>query len=176
MYADGPLDQNLLRQPTPPAATSSSQQPPEPPTPLEDGVRFLRERDGKQAVASLRRHVRENPDDADSMRVLALALLEARQFDDAAGVMRQAYRLDAALAHEPLPVREIGLGRERVRDAVKRAVTYAHRVGTASSWLLAGVLMQSEGRNDPARRMLDNAAALGLEREIVEAMLVELGR
>ncbi|MFZ4574617.1 MAG: tetratricopeptide repeat protein, partial [Phycisphaerales bacterium] len=122
------------------------------------------------AVDWLRAYVRENPSDGKAMRWLSVALLSARNPDDAAAVMRMAYSTDAGLAGDPLNRYELGLNNTELRDLVVRASQYANAHDTGSAWLLVGVLMQSEGRLNLAASMFDKAAAAGCDPAIIDRL------
>jgi hypothetical protein len=143
-------------------------------TSLEAGTAAAMAGDYSQAVTHLRAHVREHPEDARAARLLAISLLADGRPDDAASVLRGAYRQDARLAVEPLVPADAGLGTREVRDLVSRAVLQANRDQSASSWLVVAVLMQSEGRGELARAMLERSKAQGLEATIAEALGPEL--
>ncbi len=170
---DGPLDPRLF-QSTQPANAQPTPTEPSPATPLDAGLMALREGEHALAVAALRKHLREKPDDAHAMRALAVALIETKALDDAASIMRQAYRTDTQLAAEPLFPASLAYTDKAYRSLVTRAVSYAHRVDTASAWLVVSVLMQGEGRATNSRQMLDKAAKLGLEDTIADGLRAEL--
>ncbi|GJQ29899.1 MAG: hypothetical protein HBSAPP03_17830 [Phycisphaerae bacterium] len=179
LRGDGPLDPRLFSpQPTPPGGTQPTISPTtsEPPSAFDAGLMALREGEHALAVAALRRHLRAHPDDAPAMRALAIALIETKAFDDAAGVMRSAYRADPHQAAEPLFPAAIGYTNAPYRSVLTRAVSYANRVNTASGWLLVAVLMQGEGRGANAKVMLDKAAKLGLESPIADSLAAEMNR
>jgi hypothetical protein len=167
---------------TPPAAAPAASPAPAspqaspPPTDFERGVLALQANDIAYSIAALRKHLREHADDARAMRVLAVALLADKQADDAAGLMRAALRTDAKLAGEPVSPLGLGFSERRFRDLVTRAVDQANNVNTSGAWLLVATLMQAEGRDDKALGMLERARAQGLERDLYDAMVVELKR
>ncbi|CAG1004914.1 hypothetical protein PHYC_03181 [Phycisphaerales bacterium] len=178
LYRDrGPLDPQFFQeQPLAQPAAPQTAQPTEPPTSLDVGIASIQSRSFDEGVSALRRHLRESPDDARAMRALALALIETKDLDDAAAVMRQAYRTDPKLADEPIVPPSLAYTDRRFRDLVNRAVTHAHKINSASSWLLVCTLMHAEGRNDVALAQLDKAKKVGLEPETYDALAVELKR
>mgnify|MGYP001447755973 FL=1 len=175
-YVPGPFggltyiyDPNLL-----PGATQRSlaeQQNVAPaPTQYDYGVEAFRMRQSDAAVKYLTAAIAKDKEDTGAMRLLALALLDTRQADDAVAMLRQAYRLDPTLASRTIDVDSLGLNAARRSDLINRAVEYANRVGSASSWLMVSVLMQADGRFDLARRMLKRGADIGLEPAVYAAM------
>jgi hypothetical protein len=60
----------------------------------------------------------------------------------------------------------LGFSASDWRGLVTKAVTNANRGKSASEWLLVGAFMQAEGRGELAAKMIDKAAAAGLEVEI----------
>ena len=51
----------------------------------------------------------------------------------------------------------LGVRATEMRRIVTRAVAHAHRVDRPDAWFMVAVLMQAEGRDDLARRMLERA-------------------
>lgn len=142
--------------------------------PLERGVLLWSTGERANAITALREHLKTNSNDANAMRTLALVMLDDKRFDDAAGLMRLAYRTDATLAATPIDVTKLGLTTSRTRDLVTAATAAAHKTNSASAWLVVGALMQSEGRDVLAGRMIDRAAKAGLERTISDAFKANL--
>jgi hypothetical protein len=158
-----------------PGGQQPNAQPPEPPTAPEIAVLALRARQPEIAVRTLRYHLRTESGDARALRLLAVALLETRDFDDAASVMRLAYRTDPGLAAFALDFNELGYSQREARALLVRTVTYANRVNSASGLLSVAVLMQGEGREQPALNVLARAARAGLEPEVLDRLRDELG-
>lgn len=158
---------NLGRQPL--------RRPPEPPTirfedlPAgEQATLLLVWGEYEQAIDAYREHLRDNPEDADAFRAAGLALLAERKFVEGIAAVREAYRLDPTLATTPVP--ESLLGADDTRRTLSWLVTRNHRSDLPSGWLAAAVLMQARGQADAALRMLDKAAELGVEAEILNAL------
>src|SRR5262249_22829390 len=145
-------------------------QPHTPPSDLEIGLSDMSAGEWDAAIIRLRKHLKAHPDDTHALRYLAVALLETKRFDDASALMRQAYRTDPALARDPIPALDLGLGEAELRRIVSSAVLYAHRVNSASAWLTVAALMQAEGREKIAATMLERAQKQGLEHAIVDPM------
>ncbi|MBN8598829.1 MAG: tetratricopeptide repeat protein [Planctomycetes bacterium] len=177
-YVPGPFggltylyDPNLLPGATQRSMAEQQSVAPAPaPTNYDLGVMAFRSRQSDAAVKYLTAAVSKDKEDTSAMRVLALAMLDTRQPDDAAAMLRQAYRQDPTLANDALDVEFLGLNGARRSDLINRAVEYANRVGSASSWLMVSVLMQADGRFELARRMLKRAADEGLEPAVFGAM------
>lgn len=128
-----------------------------------------------EAAAQLyQEHLSQHPDDAAAIRALAVALLKSGRPQEAVAVAAMAYDKDpSGLAIRPIPT-ALFSDPDDLRAALNRAVTYANRVNTASAWLLVATLMQAEGRDRVAARMLDRAIALGLSERVASAMAAEL--
>lgn len=127
-----------------------------------------------EAVRLLREHLRADASDTRALRALSLALLDAREFEDAAAVMGLAYRTDPGLANEAIAYGSAGLSEARLRDLLTRAVGFAHKVNSASAWLTVGAIMQAQGRDALALTMLERARKAGLEPAVFDAMAAEL--
>lgn len=166
-------DPRLWKNPQPPATTQPAAQPPatsSPPTPLELGKIALSQNEPKYAIEAFRRELKETGNEPTTMRFLAIALAEDKQFDDAASVMRAAYRLGPALASSPIELFGLGYSEREFRELTARCVHAANTKKTASSWLLVAALMQAENRIEPARRALEKASREGLEKDLSDAL------
>jgi len=130
--------------------------------------------DPERAVDLYRAHLADNPGDMESVRALGIALLKAGRFEDAAATVRLAYATDPLLAADPVGSWIGGDSPLAVRHLRVDAARHANRVNTASAWLMVVVLMQGEGLDDPAIKLLDRAGELGLEPAVVSAMRREL--
>lgn len=147
--------------------------PPEPEDPIDAARRLTHRGTYSEAVEQYRVHLADNPDDFDAMADLIVALAGDGRFDDAAAMARLAFSKDPTLASRPLD-RRLGIESKDLRKIVVRAVRFAHDRDAASSWLLVAFLMQGEGRDDVALRMLSRATDRGLEVSIADAMRAEL--
>jgi len=170
---EGYIDASMS--PTGPQYVPAPVAPPRELTATERAQRALLSNQPDAAVTILREHVRTNPDDAEAVRQLAVAMLEAGEPAQAVAVMAMAYDKDPTLASRPLAAPLVYSDPQALRRALNRAVTFANRVNTSSSWLLVATLMQAEGRLDAAKRMLDRATALGLDERIGAPMRQALG-
>lgn len=139
---------------------------------------LMRENTGK-AIKAYRDHLDEQSDDAGAMRELAIALMEAGQLPDAVAVLRLAYDTDpVGLADEPIEPGEL-LGYEgdrRLARLVRRSSIYANKTESASTWLAVGVLMQGQGRDRLALKMIVRAVAQGLDDAIAQPLTDALRR
>lgn len=163
-------DPNLIPGATRPSAEAQKPPPAPEPTPFERGLLAFRNGRSAEAVKIWREVVKNDHEDFATMRLLALALLENREADNAAAMMRQAYRADPTLASRELDTDLLNLTSARRALLVSRAVEYANRVGSASGWLGVTVLMQSDGRYELARKQLKKAADEGLEPDVRAAL------
>jgi hypothetical protein len=127
-------------------------------------------RNYREAYSSLRRHLRAEPTDAQAMRLLALTLAQQGKLSDAAAMTRMAYRTNPNLAVYPFDPVELGFTEATLRRLANTCVTYAHRVDSASAFLLAASVVQAEWREDVAQRLLERAEGQGLDRDIHDAM------
>ncbi|MEM7630319.1 MAG: hypothetical protein AAF356_13015 [Planctomycetota bacterium] len=106
------------------------------------------------------------------MRLLGVALLGSDERDerlDGISVVRLAHEQYPELAREAVPMWVFGGSVSRVRGVLRDVVAEGHRAGgeaeSASAWLSAAVLMQAEGRDAVALKMLDRASAGGFAGE-----------
>jgi hypothetical protein len=161
-----------------PPAVSLPVVPAEPATPLEAGRSALRRGEAERAIRLLKEHLRDpaHERDGDTQRLLALALLSANRADEAAVIMRKAYRTDAGLVELPFDPVVVGEDDRRIRALTVRAVEFANREKSAEAWFLVSVLMQAQNRLVLARTILQRAVDAGLERQIAEPMSEALGR
>ncbi len=152
--------------------------PPPPPTVLERARLAMAARAWEDAIGlyeeALDPERGGNAEDHSAMRELGFALGTAGRLEQAASVVRLAYEQDPTLAARPVDVTWDGDG-WWLRGLTRRAVREATEVPTGTNWLLVAVLMQADGRNDHALRMLERAEAAGLEGEVLSAMRAAVG-
>jgi hypothetical protein len=122
------------------------------------------------------KHLDTAKNDADAMRLLAVALLRSGKVDQAAAMMAMAYDRRPILAHQPLDTAALSSSSREFRKYVTDSVNYAHKTKSASAWLTVSVLMHAEQRLEPARAMLAKAKAAGLASEVVSEMELALAR
>lgn len=173
-YGYYPMDPSMYG--APPMALPS--QPPvtehvTPSTQKELGATYLAAGDPRAAVSVLRTWARDHSTDAEAMRLLGLALVEAGEVQEGVSTISLAYHTDPALAASPIPA-AVFVDAARAREDVRHASVYANRVNSGSAWLAVAVLMQAEGREVTARSMVERAKRAGLEPEIAETMLASL--
>lgn len=158
------------------AMTSQSLAPVVDYTPLDRGIEAIILGDPARGADELRVHLREHRDDGRALRLLAVALAESSEPVDAAAVMRMAHEMDPALATESVGLAALGYDDARLRNLIDKSVIHAHRVKSqhsteaASAWLVVGVLMREQGRDDLAREMVKRARAAGLREDVVETL------
>ncbi len=148
--------------------------PPPPPTDRELGDAALAWGEADHAVAAYRAHLRADPEDAEVIRLLGLALLDARDVKEGVAVFGMAYRKDPSLADRPLSERTLGPRPGALRDCLTRVAGYAERTGSASAWLTMAALAQAQGRRDVASRMVERARGAGLEQVVADRMVAAL--
>lgn len=142
-------------------------------TVLERAAKRLHEGRPDEAVVLLRSYTDAYPNEPEAARTLALALLDARRTKEGVAVMALVYERNPALAWTPIAPDAVGQQRE-LRDLVVRAVEFGHRTNSSSAWLTVAVLMQGEGREDPAFKMIERAGTLGLDADVSKAMRIAL--
>lgn len=145
---------------------------------VERGLYAILVADPAAAVEPLRAHTTDNPEDYDALRLLGLALLERGDAVDATAVIRLAYTRDPSLASRPIG-EPLYPRAGRLRALVTRAVRHANSRNSASAWLTAAMLVQAESATNPgrlpvARKMIERAAAAGLDPTVTAAMQARL--
>ena len=122
------------------------------------------------AIEAYRAHLAQYPSDWLAMRELGLALIRKGQRGDGVAMIGYSYSQDPLLAWEPVPVELFGGDAHELRDAVIKVVGWGHRNPSSSAWLSVAVLMQGEGRLEPAMRMLERAEGYGLDPAVADQM------
>jgi hypothetical protein len=141
-----------------------------PRTPLERASDMLSTGDAKGAVNAFQAYLKQNPNDADAMRLLGLSLLDAGRMVDGIAMFGMAYRSDSTLPTRPFSVDVFSGGAAKTRQYLNRVSAHANRDGSATSWLTLASFMQAEGRDKQARAMIERARKAGLEPQIVQEM------
>ena len=95
--------------------------------------------------------------DRSDLRLAAFALAGDGQFERAERLFAEAYSEDPGLKDRAMSGEALGVRATEMRRIVTRAVAHAHRVDRPDAWFMVAVLMQAEGRDDLARRMLERA-------------------
>lgn len=173
------VDPTWIVSATPPSSlTAAAQAQPQPePTTFDLARDAILTATWQTADTLLLSHLEQYPNDADALRLLAIARLETGRPDDAIALMASAYEREPWLAATPLYADEFHGGTRAMRQRVRNAVTIAHRRDTASAWLLVTVLMQAEGsdRYAVAGNMLVRAAQRGLDPTVTRLFAEALG-
>jgi hypothetical protein len=128
----------------------------------------------ERAIAAYQVHLAENPDDSEALRMLGMALIDARRIPEGVAAIALAHERHPELAHSPVPMDVFGPP-EDLRRNLNRVSVHANRVNTASAWLALAVLMQAEGRTRPAAAMLARAEESGLSDEVAREMRSVVG-
>lgn len=158
--------------PQPDMSTSSVVEPSMavPRTPLERAGDLLVTGDTKSAIAAYQAYLKQNPNDADAIRLLGLSLIDGGRVSDGVAVVGMAYRSDTTLPARPFSVDLFYGGASKVRQHLNRISSYANREDSATGWLTLASFMQAEGRDKQARAMIERARKAGLEDQIVQEM------
>jgi tetratricopeptide (TPR) repeat protein len=91
------------------------------------------------------------------LRKQALTLVGANELPRAVELFVQAYESNADLVKQPMNALGLIGSVSELRHLVKRAVRHAHQEDTAEAWFTVAVLMQGEGRDELARKMMERA-------------------
>lgn len=127
------------------------------------------------AQAALRSHLVDKPEDTKAMRLLAVMMLDDGHDTDAAALMLSAYRKDPSLAASQLDPAIYQISDARWKQLRDAALEGAQRSRTEGGWLLASVMLQSDGQKELARDMLDRSRAAGLDSGVGQSMKAALG-
>lgn len=122
------------------------------------------------AIEAYRSHLSAYPSDWLAMRELGLAMIRTKQRGDGVAMLSYAYFQDPTLAWDAVPVELFERDSRKLRDSVVDVVGWGHRNPSASAWLAVAVLMQAEGRNGPALKMIERAEGYGLDPAISQEM------
>ncbi len=151
-------------------------EPAEPPTPIEAARAWMAYGGFEEAVEWYRIYLNENSGDTRVMREYAAALLESGRPVDAVAMMGYAYSIEPGLANEAMPEALWGDSPMRLRVSVVDAVNFGHRSPSGNAWLLVAVLMQAEGRDLVALKMVERAVDQGLSSEVADRMRLRLSQ
>jgi len=122
------------------------------------------------AIDAYKAHLDSYPTDWLAVRELGLALVQRGDRGDGIALVNYAYSMDPSLAYDAVPISVFGQSDRVLRDSVVDVVGWGHRNPSASAWLTVAVLMQAEGRDGPALRMIDRAQEFGLDAEVESTM------
>lgn len=145
-------------------------------TDLELALVFMRRNEPEEAARWFESHLRAFPNDVEVMRSYAAALIGAGRMADGVAMLAYAYDAVPGLASRPMERSLWGDSPARLRRAVEDAVRYAQRTPSASAWLTVTVLIQAEGRDAVALRMLERAESLGLGPAVADRLRLRLTR
>jgi hypothetical protein len=144
--------------------------------PVGSGIEFLRRGDAKEAALSFADYLTVYPDDTRISRMLAVSLLLDGQVGAGVALLAVAYTSDSSLAAEPLGRDDLPWRSDMVGRAVAATIARAQRDGDARAWLAAAVLMQAQGRREPAAKMVDRALQCGLDSALARELKLALKR
>jgi hypothetical protein len=130
----------------------------------------------ENAVDAFRAHLNEYPSDWIAVRELGIAKLQVGDRGDGIALISYAYMMEPSLSSYAVPVELFGNSDDYLRDILIDTVGWGHRNPSASAWLSVAVLMQAEGRDQPALRMIERAAEYGLDSSVESEMRAVLVR
>jgi hypothetical protein len=146
-------------------------------TQRELGDTYMKLGDAASATRVYGEHVQHHPGDVQAVRNLGFALIESGEVQQGTEQVERAYRIDPALAAN-------SFDRQLLRDPVEfqasldRVTTFAAqsqgRPEAGAAWLTVSVLMQADGRIEPARSALEKAKEAGLNDKVVESMRAQM--
>ncbi len=168
------IDASLLG--TQPQQNQQPATPPPPPTAIEKADYALYNGMVKEAITSYREHLDENPEDADAMRSLAIALVQDRKVKEAVAIMALAYDKDISLVRKRMNPLMVADGEEGFRDVLRSTVLFSNKMKSASGFLAVVVMMQAEGREPQALKILEKAKAAGLDEKLATEFENEMKR
>ena len=143
----------------------------------ELGDTYMKLGDVDSAVRVYTRHTSLHPGDVLAVRALGFAYVDLGQTGKGVELVERAYRIDPTLAQRPFD-RELLRDPESLTSALDRATVLAAqqegKPGAAGAYLAIAVLMQADGRDEPARNALDKAKAAGLAAKVAQEMQAAL--
>ncbi len=157
-----------------PAQPAVKVPPPPPPTTLELAQAATLKKNFTEAKKYYKEHLKAKADDMEVTRQLALCLIENKELDDGAALLREAYRRDPTLADRPYEGKAAGQDETRLLNLVTQLTPYASKSKLPSGWLAVTVAMQAQGKNTNALKMLERAKEGGLEREVYDRFVTTL--
>lgn len=129
---------------------------------------YMKLGDLDSAIRVYSAHVARHPGDVEAVRSLGFALVEHGDTQAGVDLVERAYRIDPTLARE-LFDRELLRTPENFAVVLDRVTALAGESEQgAAAWLAVAVLMQADGRDEPARTALERAKEAGLPGRIVE--------
>lgn len=134
---------------------------------------YMRLGDADSAVRVYSAHLSRHPGDVMALRALGVALIERGETRSGVDSVERAYRIDPTLGAR-LFDRELLRTPENLGLVLDRATSLAHQLeqgpGATAAWLTVAVLMQADGRLEPARTSLERAREAGLDRRVAGPM------
>ena len=106
------------------------------------------------------------------MRSLGVAYLFTDQVGAGLDQIERAYRIDPTLSARPFT--KAAVDSARMTQAIDAAVQAAAADNSAKAWLAVCVMFQADGRDSSARTALDEAAAAGLNEQVVSNLRAAL--
>lgn len=171
----GPVDWSLLPGVNPKNPdTSAAELPKAPLTKVELAREAAGAKKPDEAAALYREHLKTAPEDVESMRQLAVCLIEGKEIGAGLAMLRDLYTKDPTLADRPFDGSAMGLDGGRLRDVIVKVSPVANKLKSPSAWLAVVVMMQAEGRKVEALRAVQKAKDAGLERAVVDRFLAAL--
>lgn len=142
----------------------------------EIAIGWMRAGDAAAAVNWFEEHLRQYPNDLFGMREYGLALIDAGRIADGVAMIGYVYDIFPGLANQSMVSDFWGGSSARLRRSVTDTVRFAQRSPSGNAWLAVAVLMQAEGRDDVALRMVERAADEGLSPVVADRMRLRLTR
>lgn len=173
---DGGVDGDLIDDPSYSATPNQPDEMPEamPLSALEVARLEMSLGEPEIAIDAYRAHLSSYPDDWNAVRELGLAMLRVGDRGDGIALISYAYSMDPELARWAVPVSLFSDSERILRDVVISTVGWGHRNPSSSVWLTVAVLMQGEGRDGPALRMVERAYEHGLAPDVGSVMEIVL--
>jgi hypothetical protein len=139
----------------------------EPPSARELGERAMRAGDYSEAIslfAEASNQQQRSDGDADqpdrqAQRLLGIAHAADHQFEQAGLLLVDAFETDASLRTMPIRGDDLFESGLELNSVVSQAVGHAHRHPSYESWFTVAVLMQAQGKNDLANKMIERGEA-----------------
>lgn len=135
-------------------------------TAMEAATELMQSAQYADAARAFKEHLKDQPDDTDAQRSMGVALLLAGKTRDGIEAIGRAYNTNPALGATPLDTDELAVTPTQLRELSGQVITMSRRLASANGFITAAMLMQSRDRADLARKMLDDAKASGLDREV----------
>lgn len=143
--------------------------------PAARGDSALRAGKLKVAADAYSEYLAAYPDDTHVQRLKAMALLLDGRTGPGVELLNKAYTADPSLASIPVNGEQLPENGDALRKAVLATVGQANRAnGSGAACLAAAVLMQAEGRGEPAAKMASRAAERGVDAAVIRELKAAL--